>query len=84
MKGFGILVLATLAVVGLSLLLLGVQTFFSKRRKFPEMHVGGNKALAKKGIYCVQTQDALARRDAASTMTTKPEEVEDAADENER
>ena len=43
------------------------------------MHVGGNKALAKKGIYCVQTQDALARRDATSKVKADPEELEDAA-----
>ena len=78
MKGFGILVLVTLVIVGLSLLLLGVQTFFSKRKKFPEMHVGGNKALAKKGIYCVQTQDALERRDAAPSLKDEAEEAEDA------
>lgn len=79
MKGFGILMVITLVIVGLSLLLLGVQTFFSRKRKFPDMHVGGNKALAKKGIYCVQTQDALARRDATSKVKADPEESEDAA-----
>lgn len=62
MNNFGILFLITLVVVGLTVLLLGVQTFFSKKKKFPNTHVGGNKALAKKGIFCVQTQDALERR----------------------
>ncbi len=79
MKGFGILMVITLVIVGLSLLLLGVQTFFSRKRNFPDMHVGGNKALAKKGIYCVQTQDALARRNATSAEKAAPEQSEDVA-----
>ena len=33
-----------------------------RKEKFPNMHVGGNKALNEKGIYCVQTQDAMARK----------------------
>ncbi|MCR5496486.1 MAG: hypothetical protein K6F48_01455 [Paludibacteraceae bacterium] len=64
MNSFGILLGVTVVIVGLSLLLLGVQTFFSKKKKFPHMHVGGNMALAKKGVYCVQTQDAMERREA--------------------
>lgn len=62
MNNFGILFVITLVIVGLAILLLGVQTFFSKRRRFPNTHVGGNKAMAKKGIFCVQTQDAMERR----------------------
>lgn len=62
MGNLGILFAVTLAIVAIAVLLLGVQTFFSKRKKFPNMHVGGNKALNKKGIYCVQTQDAMARK----------------------
>lgn len=66
MNNFGILFVITLVIVGLAILLLGVQTFFSKRKRFPNTHVGGNKALAKKGIFCVQTQDALERRNLQS------------------
>ncbi len=62
MNNFGILFVITLVIVGLAILLLGVQTFFSKRKRFPNTHVGGNKAMAKKGIFCVQTQDAMERR----------------------
>ncbi len=49
--------LLTLAIVAISLLLLGVGILF--KRKFPNTHVGGNKALNKEGVYCAQTQDYM-------------------------
>ena len=55
------LVLLTLSIVGLAILLLGVNIFFRKK-KFPNTHVGGNKAMADRGVYCVQTQDYMERK----------------------
>lgn len=52
------LFLITLAFIATAMLLLGIGIFFFKR-KFPNSHVGGNKALNKMGIYCVQTQDYM-------------------------
>lgn len=49
----------TLVIVLISIVLLGVRVFFIKKGKFPNSHVGGNKALNKKGVYCVQTQDYM-------------------------
>lgn len=80
MNGFGTLVAITLVIVAVSLLLLGVQTFFSKRRKFPHTHVGGNKALAKKGVFCVQTQDALERR-KSRPVSTDESDAEDISED---
>lgn len=40
---------------------LGFKVFFSKTGKFPNTHVSGNKYLRERGIYCVQTQDRMAR-----------------------
>lgn len=76
MGNFWILIAITLAVVSVAVLLLGVQTFFSKRKKFPNTHVGGNKALNKKGIYCVQTQDAMARRSVQAKSSKSSEEAD--------
>ncbi|MBO5800378.1 MAG: hypothetical protein UF067_05805 [Paludibacteraceae bacterium] len=56
------LLLITVIIVGISVLLLGVRVFFTKNGKFPNSHVGGNKHLAKKGIFCAQTQDRMARK----------------------
>lgn len=54
--------LLVLLIVGVSVLLLGVRVFFVKGGKFPNTHVSGNKALRKKGIGCVQSQDREAQR----------------------
>lgn len=54
--------LLVLLIVGVSVLLLGVRVFFVKGGKFPNTHVSGNKALQRRGIGCVQSQDREARR----------------------
>ncbi len=46
-------------LLGLSILGLGVQTFFSSKRKFPNTHIGHNKNMRKRGIYCSQTQQKM-------------------------
>lgn len=55
-------ILITLLIVAICVALLGVNIFFTKKKKFPNTHVSGNKALRKKGIGCVQSQDREARR----------------------
>lgn len=62
--------LVTLAFVAVAILLLGIGVFFFKR-KFPNLHVGGNKALNKKGIYCVQTQDYMEYNNIRERKRTK-------------
>ena len=55
-------VLITLLIVAISVLLLGVKVFFVKGGRFPNSHVSGNKAMRKRGIGCVQSQDREARK----------------------
>ena len=54
-------VLLSLVLVVLSVLLLGIKVFFTKDGRFPETHVGNNKALREKGIHCAKTQDLQER-----------------------
>lgn len=54
--------LITLAIVALSLLLLGVKVFFVKGGRFPNSHVSGSKAMRERGVGCVQSQDREAQR----------------------
>ena len=56
------LALLALLLVAVAILLLGVKIFFSKDGKFPNSHVGGNKAMAERGVYCVQTQDYMEQK----------------------
>lgn len=46
----------------ISVLLLGLRVFFVKGGKFPNIHIGGIKALRDKGINCATTQDREARK----------------------
>lgn len=54
--------LITLLIVAICVALLGVKVFFVKGGRFPNGHVGGNKAMREKGIGCVQSQDREAQR----------------------
>lgn len=46
----------------IAVLLLGVRVFFVKGGKFPNIHIGGNKALRDKGISCATSQDREAQK----------------------
>ncbi len=48
---FGVVIV----IIALCFLGLGVQTFFSKKKKFPEYEVGHNEEMRKRGIYCMNT-----------------------------
>ncbi len=50
---------AILLLIGI--LLLGVRIFFTKDGSFPNIHIGGNKALKDRGISCATSQDRDAR-----------------------
>ncbi len=53
----------TFILVALSVLLLGVKIFFVPKGKFPNIHIGGSKALKKKGVHCATTQDRNAQKE---------------------
>ncbi len=53
-------ILLTLLIVAICVALLCVGILI--KGKFPNTHVSGNKALRKKGIGCVQSQDREARK----------------------
>lgn len=56
------IILIAVLIVALCVVLLGVRIFFVKGGKFPNSHVSGSKALRKRGIGCVQSQDREAQR----------------------
>jgi len=57
-----LLIGTTFVIVLLAVLLLGIRVFFTKKGKFPNIHIGQNKAMRKKGIGCVTSQDKEARQ----------------------
>ncbi|MDE6369105.1 MAG: hypothetical protein K2K94_07695, partial [Muribaculaceae bacterium] len=42
----------SIAIIGLSVVLLGVKVLFVKGGRFPSSHVGDSEALRKKGVSC--------------------------------
>lgn len=56
------ILLITLLIVAISVALLGIRIFFSKNRRFPHIHISGNKEMYKRGIGCVESQDKAAQR----------------------
>ena len=54
--------LYTLLIIAICVALLAVKVIIKKNGRFPNTHVGGNKAMRKRGIKCVQSQDRDARR----------------------
>jgi len=56
------LLVLTLTIIGISVLFLCVKLLFKKNGRFPNTHVSGSKEMRKRGIGCVQSQDAAMRR----------------------
>ncbi len=56
------IIIATIIIVLVAVVLLGVRIFFTKKKKFPNIHIGGNKMLKSKGINCATTQDRNAQK----------------------
>ena len=52
----------TALLVGISFLLLGLRIFFVKGGKFPNIHIGGSKAMRDRGISCATSQDRMAKK----------------------
>ncbi len=58
------IVSAVLLIIGI--LLFGIRVFFIKNGEFPNIHIGGNKALKEKGIACATSQDRDAQKKRSS------------------
>ncbi len=50
----------TLSIVAISMLLLGIRVFFSKKKEFPSSHVEDQPALKAKGLKCHRYQSVEA------------------------
>lgn len=56
-------ILFTLLIVAICMALLSVKILLKKNGRFPNSHVSGNKAMRKRGIGCVQSQDRDAQKE---------------------
>lgn len=55
-------ILLSVVLMGLVAVLMSVRILLRKKGQFPNLHIGANKEMAKRGISCATTQDRLARK----------------------
>ncbi|MBR3977412.1 MAG: hypothetical protein IKJ95_06265 [Bacteroidaceae bacterium] len=63
--------LFALLIIAISFALLAITIIIKKNGRFPNIHVGGNRAMRKRGIKCVQSQDKDARKDNPMRVSEK-------------
>lgn len=61
METFLITLSAVLILVLIAVFLLSFKIWIFKDGKFPNIHIGGSKALRDQGVSCATTQDAEAQ-----------------------
>lgn len=54
-----------------AVVLLSVTILLKKNGRFPNIHVGKNPAMRKRGIGCVESQDAQAQKSNPMAVTEK-------------
>jgi len=64
-----LLVVIGLLLAGVALLSVGI--WLKKDGKFPNIHIGHNPEMRKRGIGCVEEQDARARMENPFTVSEK-------------
>lgn len=57
-----IIFIIVVILLGIALIGLGITMLIKKNGKFPETHIGKNKAMKDRGINCANTTDRLERQ----------------------
>ncbi|MFI3298123.1 MAG: hypothetical protein R3Y59_10965 [bacterium] len=63
--------LVTVVLLLVCIMAMAFRPLFTKKRKFPNLHIGSNKAMKERGITCVPSQDREAQRKARLEMINK-------------
>ena len=71
MANFWIILLLALIIVALCFIGFAVKILLVKNGRFPEIHIGRNKEMAKRDIHCVNTEDFLSRKNYKRVDTSK-------------
>lgn len=70
------LALLTLAFVAISLALLSLRIILVRGGRFRSMHIGHSAAMSKRGIHCVQSMDAMERKENPNRVAERRTEKE--------
>ena len=57
------LALITLGIVAFCVLFMCIKMILKPGSRFGSSHIGGSKAMRDRGIHCVQSMDAIERRE---------------------
>lgn len=57
------LLIITLGIIALSVLLLCIKIILVPKGRFSAKHIGESKEMRKRGIHCVQSMDAMMRKE---------------------
>lgn len=65
--------LLCLGILTVSLFFLCIGVLFNKRHTFRSQHIGHSKAMRDRGINCVQSMDAMMRKDNPNRVPERSE-----------
>ena len=57
------IILITAILLGIVMALFAIRILLQKDGKFPHTHIGGNRDMARRGIFCASTQDKVEQKD---------------------
>lgn len=64
-------ILLAVALVAIAMLGLAIRILLKKDGQFPDSHIGGNKHMKQRGIYCAQTFDKIEQSNAKKELKFK-------------
>lgn len=65
------IILLAVGLMAVAMLGLAIRILLKKNGEFPNTHIGGNKNMKKKGIYCAQTYDKIEQAKAKKELRFK-------------
>lgn len=66
--------LLSVVLMAIVFALMSIRILIKKNGKFPNLHIGSNKEMKKRGIACATTQDRQAQK---ASITIKPLHLND-------
>lgn len=60
-----------LIILAIAMFFLCFGVIFGRRHTFRSQHIGHSRAMRKRGIHCVQSMDAIERKQANSPLKVK-------------
>ena len=65
------IILLAIALVAIAMLGLAIRILLKRDGQFPNTHIGGNKHMKQRGIYCAQTFDKIEQAKAKKEIKFK-------------